>query len=127
MAITKSANGVQKIGFDDIREGDVIRIVDIREVTVSKAGLGEYVEDEHGLAFGREALPQETRRRFHLVKRPVPAIEERIGAVVRIDNAVFLCVQSINGFAWSGSSGVRLSTKGVQVRADEFGGFEQIL
>lgn len=127
MTTTKSANGVQKIGFDDIRVGDTIRVIDIREFTVTEAGLGEGVRGEGGVGVLREPFLADTTRKFHLVNRPVPAIEERIGAVVKIGSAVFLCVQSLNGFAWSSSNGVRLSTKGVQVRADKFGGFEQIL
>lgn len=128
---------VSKIGFDDIREGDVIRIVDIREVTVSKAGLGEYVEDHHGLAFGREALARETRRQFQLLERPIPPLPEKPGSMISIPawglphgtERWVLVEESTKNWrhVWINvANGSRLSPSFIRSRVAERGGFEVV-
>lgn len=74
----------KKIAFDDIRKGDTIRIVDVRDVKISTAGLGSSVLDVSGTPVGREALHHEAKRTFQLIDREHMPLPTERGSVVEI-------------------------------------------
>lgn len=122
----------KEIGFDDIREGDTIRITDIREVNISQAGFGSEVKDQNGCSVLRPAGVLGAKRKFHLLNRPIPKIPTKVGSLIKLQSGggTWILVAEMSGeqMIWiRPENGARQSVDFMQSRVNSAGGFEVIL
>lgn len=119
----------KRIDFDDIKVGDIIRVVDVRDFTVSAAGFGEEVRDEHGNGILRSAPNFMAARKFQLVERPLLNLPIKLGSTIKVNGATqpwTLFYDIVKGRkAWiSINNGLRITQAAMQVRVTVAGGFE---
>ena len=119
----------KKIVFDDIREGDTIRVVDVRDVKITRAGMGDEVHAEGGSAIMRGSNWNQTKRTFQLIERAHAPLPIRRGSVIEVDTERFVLVYDLYAPTdlWvSSRTGEKLDPPRLQRRADAANGFEVI-
>lgn len=121
----------KKIDFDDIRKGDTIRIVDLREIKVTEAELGEEVRGWGGVAILREAHSPGTTRTFQLISREYQALPTVLGSNIRLNGGskwvlIFESIRDYRGVWVNVANGTRQSPAFMQERANRENGFEVI-
>ncbi|QDH48112.1 hypothetical protein LUPINE_104 [Microbacterium phage Lupine] len=119
----------KKIAFDDIRKGDTIRIVDVRDVKIERAGFHEGVVAEGNFTIGRDALHHEAKRTFQLINREHMPLPTKRGSVIEVGIDRYALVYDM--FAptdlWiSIATGAKLTPDSLQRKADLENGFEVI-
>lgn len=119
----------KKIGFDDIRVGDTIRVVDVRDLKIAEAGHGFEVRGENGVAVLRESRFGGGRRTFQLLDRVHESIPTKKGSVIEVNGERFVLVQDTYAPTdmWVTTlGGHKLEPERVQMIADHALGFEVI-
>lgn len=119
----------KKIGFDDIRKGDTIRVVDVREVKIIEAGLGEEVRTSGGGAVLRDSLVNGATRTFQLIEREHQPIPTKRGSVIEVKTERFVLVYDAYAPTdlWvSSPTGEKVTPERVQAWANDANGFEVI-
>lgn len=118
----------KRIDFPDIRIGDKIRVVDVREIEVRHAGV-EGLYDLDNRLIARKPMNGATVRSFQLHERTAPPIPTHIGAVIDIEGDRYVLAMAPHRTAggWIRViSGLSHSAEGVQDIANRAGGFEVI-
>ncbi|QIG58650.1 hypothetical protein SEA_HUBBS_105 [Microbacterium phage Hubbs] len=118
----------KKIAFDDIREGDTIRVVDVRDVKITAASAGNSVY-AGSLELLRENWSTETKRTFQLIDREHTPLPTKRGSVIEVGIDRYALVYDM--FAptdlWiSTATGSKLTPESLQRKADLENGFEVI-
>lgn len=119
----------KKIAFDDIKTGDTIRVVDVRDVKISRAGMDMEVWIEGGGALLRDGLVNESKRTFQLLDREQTPLPEELGSVIEINGQRYVLVYDM--FAPTNlwvhiNTGRKDTPKTLQARANLENGFEVI-
>lgn len=108
----------KKIAIEDIRVGDKIRIIDVREDVVTEAasyvtGI-KYLRGNGGVISTENAPSRNTERTFYLVERPVE-LPTKPGSVIRysVDGEVVTWLLMARGY-WQGFRGLTLSNEALK-------------
>lgn len=122
---------IRTIEFDDIRVGDTIRVVDVRDIKVAKAALGEEIRDAVGNSVLRDSRFPSATRKFQLVEREYENLPRSAGAIVSIYGLgkYILVNRAYAGSprCWvSVSTGAFMTPNALQQLANEHNGFEVI-
>lgn len=121
---------IKEIGFDDIREGDTIRVVDVQDVVVSRKHPGELLY--RGGSYLKNTLREGSTRKFQLVERPMPEIPTKVGSLIKLESGggTWILVDDLVDCrkVWiRPESGTRQGVISMQARVNSAGGFEVIL
>lgn len=120
----------KKISFDDIRVGDTIRVVDVRDIKVTEASPGYEVRCDGGGAVLRDSRFRGATRTFQLIDRPIPALPLSFGSVIEVAGEVYLLRNALAfpGGLWQGAGGKEdvFTNTEMRNRAESENGFEVI-
>lgn len=122
----------KRIDFEDIREGDTIRVVDVVDVKVVENRGHEFATREHGI-FLQESYRSGTNRKFQLIDRLIPALPTKPGSVVELhsEGGKWVLIRETHGndrMVWVRmANGTRQSPTFMRHRVSNLGGFEVIL